>query len=161
MRMRSWSGCGLRTGAVLVGVLLVLSACGGTGQTSRDIEGTWIWDSAEVAGEPFPLDPDLSTREIPVVPGWLRFDPDGTLTGEGPCNRIQARWRVDGALLTVENATVTAAACVGGEGETQIMDAEAVLIDPLLGGETLTWDTNDELTLRTSSTTLRFHRQSS
>ena len=41
------------------------------------------------------------------------------------------------------------------------MDAESVLIEPLLAGETFTWDANDELTLRTSSTTLRFHRHSS
>lgn len=159
--MRSWSARRLRTGAVLVGVLVLLSACGGTAQTSRDIEGTWIWDSANVAGDPFSLDPELSTREIPGVPGWLRFDADRTLTGEGPCNRIRSRWRVDGDLLAVENATVTAVACVGRDGGTRIMDAEAVLIEPLLAGETFMWDaSDDELTLRTSRTRLRFHRRS-
>ncbi len=142
-------------------VLTLLSVCGGTAQTSRVIEGTWVWDSAEVAGDPFSLDPELSTREIPGVPGWLRSDTDGTLTGEGPCDRIRARWQVGGDLLAVENATVTAGACVGCDGGTQIIDAEAVLIESLLGGETFTWDANDELTLHTSSTTLRFHRRSS
>lgn len=41
---------GMRTLAVLVGVLVLLSVCGGAAQTSRDIEGTWNWDSADVSG---------------------------------------------------------------------------------------------------------------
>jgi len=92
MNRRSWRGCGLRTGPALVGVLLVVWACGGTPQTSRDIEGSWIWAFAEVAGEPFLLDPDLSTREIPGVPGGC----GSTLTGPSPGRVYATGSRLDG-----------------------------------------------------------------
>lgn len=100
------------------------------------IEGTWVLDAVSVEGDDLSLDPLLSTRTIEGVPAWITFETDGAFTGEGPCNGVDGRYRLEGGALVLAQVTAEAAACVDSTGSSLIMDTEDAFFRPLLEPQT-------------------------
>lgn len=100
------------------------------------IEGTWVLDALSVEGDDLSLDPSLSTRTIEGVPAWIAFRTNGEFTGEGPCNGVNGRYRLEGGALVLAQVTAEAAACVDSTGSSLIMDTEDALFRPLLEQQT-------------------------
>jgi len=148
---------GRRALVALVAVVLVLvtSTCSGR----SELVGRWAWESVSVDSMVHLLDSRLSSSEIPGAPGWVSFESDGSLVGEGPCNSFEGRYRVEGTQLVIEGVRMTAGACVGPEGGDWIMKAEALLTEPLLDGGRVDWHIDDDvLVLEIGSETLTFTR---
>ncbi len=139
----------------VMALLVAGCASGSDVVTPERLDGTWVWVAATVDGEPFALDPSLSTEARPDVPGWLRFRPGGILEGEGPCNHVRGRYRLDGDRI-VFDVTVTLVGCM----PEQMMEAEAVLVDDLLFAPevTATMRGDHELVLADEDTELVFRR---
>jgi len=125
---------------ILAMVVVLMTSCSAQHSNgiadSSAIEGTWVLDAVSVEGDDLSLDPSLSTRTIEGVPAWITFGMNGEFTGEGPCNGLNGRYRLEGGALVLTQVTAQAAACVDSAGSSLIMDTEDAFFEPLLEQQT-------------------------
>lgn len=108
-------------------VLFFLTACGGSGGETPDLDGT-EWGLFEVNGEAIPEGVEIN----------IAFS-EGQISGQSACNRYFAGYELEGAKLTFDSAGSTQMYCEG------LMDLEGDYLQTLsevksfeLSGDTMT-----------------------
>ena len=82
---------------------------------------------------------DIVARGAPAgEPAWIRFDNDGTFTGQAPCNTFSGRYHFDGRVLEIPETSGTAAGCVAIDPETEAVDesvnrSETAIFEAIVG----------------------------
>ena len=99
--------------------------CGGSSRWFATAKRTTLptsWRAARPQGEP----------------AWIRFDNDGTFTGQAPCNTFSGRYHFDGRVLEIPETSGTAAGCGAIDPETEAVDesvnrAETAIFEAIVG----------------------------
>ncbi len=154
-------------GIILVVLALALAACGGT-VDPETIQGAWVLETAVVDGEPYELPFEYAGSDGVLTSA--RFDEDGVLWFEGPCNDGRGDYEFDGRVLVLTDVMHSAVYCVypGGtideEGNTEspLMDAEEVILASIWAGAidvTFSGTDPEIMEWTQNGTVLTFHRE--
>ncbi|RIQ19500.1 META domain-containing protein [Jiangella rhizosphaerae] len=125
-------------GLGLLGVLLLLAACGDSAAGADGADGTASGAGAALAGRTF-----LSTDDVGIPGGGplnLQFTDDGRLLASAGCNSANGPVDLSGGRLVAADLALTEMGC-----EPEVMAADAWLTD-LLGAEPA-WELADDATL--------------
>jgi heat shock protein HslJ len=130
----------LRRAAALA---LLLAACAPTAEETAAPEGGWLlpgtdWRLVELGGAPYPARVTAT------------LNPDGTVTGEAPCNGFRAVYSGRWPDLTFEAVTTTRIACPDLAAETAFFAALEQVSRAAIG--------DDGLTFTGAGPVLRFER---
>ena len=132
----------LNAALIILGV--TVAACDTGTQTSRQepdpsfIEGVWGLESLVRNGEAYDFADIVASGAPAGEPAWIRFDNDGTFTGQAPCNTFSGRYHFDGRVLEIPETSGTAAGCVAIDPETGAVDesvnrAETAIFEAIVG----------------------------
>lgn len=103
---------------------LLIASCSSEDE-DVDIVGTWKLTAASSQGVEIAVPNETSAPGVTPRRFWVRFKADGTLTGDGACNRFAGTYTFANNSLKPSNVEVTVAGC------PQNGDLEILLVDQL------------------------------
>jgi len=149
-----------------VAILALGLAAGGGGPDPETIQDNWVLEAVILDGEPYELPFEYAGSDGVLTSA--RFDENGVLWLEGPCNDGRGDYEFDGRELILTGMMHSAVYCVYPGGsvdppESTLMDAEEVVFVVLRNGVlnvTFSGVDSESMQMTANGTVLTFHRES-
>lgn len=105
-------------GLVVVAVAILLFGAGSCSSRNDDVDTRSATQGTpnmkvELVAKDWTLDADASTPNLGAQPVTIEFAPDGTVAGQGPCNRYHGTVDYGDDTVTISHVAATMMACEG------------------------------------------------